>query len=220
MTILLTKENAGLGNPAQLDDVTHLRVGVSWDASTRGRGGLLGRLSRKGGVDLDLFAVLSTNKDPRRLVSGISPELLNPLHGRDGDGSITHSGDNTTGHGEGDDEVIDARLTSIPMRYDSIVFVVANFKAGGMAAAMQDKGFQGADNVLFTGYSVDNGTSTREWEIEPSLLSTENCCLLAKVIRSSSTDMFAPWKISVVEDFKRITPGDKMSLLRATQSVL
>lgn len=220
MSIALNKNNAPVGGTATLDDVKHLRVGVSWDPSTRGRGGLLGKLSRKGGVDLDLFAVLSTGREPKRLVSGFSPELLNPLHGRDGDGSITHSGDNTTGHGEGDDEVIDAHLAAIPMRYDSIVFAVANFKAHGMSAAMQDKGFQGADNVLFTGYNVIDGRPQSEWEIEPSLLATENCCLLVKVTRTSSTDPYAPWRIEVLEDFRRITAGDKMSLLRATQNVL
>ena len=43
------------------------------------------------------------------------------------DGSIVHTGDNRTGAGEGDDEVINVNLTAIPANVQSLVFTVNSF---------------------------------------------------------------------------------------------
>lgn len=44
-------------------------------------------------------------------------------------GSITHRGDNLTGVGDGDDEVVDVNLSAIPAEVDSVVFVVNIYDA-------------------------------------------------------------------------------------------
>ncbi|MBL6987690.1 MAG: TerD family protein [Methylobacter sp.] len=41
-----------------------------------------------------------------------------------GDGSVQHQGDNTTGEGEGDDEVVKVELSKVPGELDKIVFAV------------------------------------------------------------------------------------------------
>ncbi|MFI3217776.1 MAG: TerD family protein [Methylococcales bacterium] len=41
-----------------------------------------------------------------------------------GDGSVQHQGDNTTGAGEGDDEVVKVELSKIPSDLDKVVFSV------------------------------------------------------------------------------------------------
>ena len=46
------------------------------------------------------------------------------------DGSVHHRGDNLTGVGDGDDEVIDVDLTKVPADVDQIVFVVNIYEAG------------------------------------------------------------------------------------------
>ncbi|CAM5578964.1 hypothetical protein SVIOM342S_02123 [Streptomyces violaceorubidus] len=61
--ITLTKE----GGPADLDGVTHLSIGVSWDPTAGSSGGVLGKLRRKTGTDLDLIAVALQGGDPVRL---------------------------------------------------------------------------------------------------------------------------------------------------------
>ncbi len=44
-------------------------------------------------------------------------------------GAVYHSGDNLTGAGEGDKEVINVNLESLPKQYDGVVFVVNIYKA-------------------------------------------------------------------------------------------
>ena len=47
---------------------------------------------------------------------------------RSKDGSVVHSGDNLTGEGEGDDEVITVDLDRLPASVQTIVFVVSSFR--------------------------------------------------------------------------------------------
>jgi len=42
-------------------------------------------------------------------------------------GSIVHSGDNLTGEGDGDDEVINVDLTKVPTNVESLVFTINSF---------------------------------------------------------------------------------------------
>lgn len=204
-TINLNKDNAGPGNAANLDEVTHLRFGAAWDQSMRGQSGLLGRLSRKGGADLDLIAVLMQGS---KAVKYVGMDNLNPLNG-----AIVHSGDETKGAKEGDDEVIDVDFARIPTSYDAIFFTVSVFKKGGMGTAMQDEGFQGAKNVEFHVYNTSHGTPVLDAEIMPDLAGTENGCLVAKVSRTHATDTTAPWKIEVYEEMVSFEKGSMQALL-------
>ncbi|MYT58838.1 chemical-damaging agent resistance protein C, partial [Streptomyces sp. SID7834] len=45
------------------------------------------------------------------------------------DGSVEHTGDNLTGEGEGDDEVIKVNLSGVPADVDKIVFPVSIYEA-------------------------------------------------------------------------------------------
>jgi len=45
------------------------------------------------------------------------------------DGAVQHTGDNTTGVGEGDDETIRVELTKIPAELDKVVFTVTIYDA-------------------------------------------------------------------------------------------
>lgn len=204
-SISLSKDNAGPGNAATLDGVTKLRFGAAWDPSTRGKSGLLGKLSRKGGADLDLIAILMQGS---KAVKYVGLDNLDPLNG-----PIIHSGDETQGSKEGDDETIDVDFARIPISYDAIFFTVAVFKETGMSRAMQDQGFQGAKNVEFHVYNLSGATPVQDAEIMPDLAGTENCCLIAKVSRTHPTDVNAPWKIEVYEEMVTITAGSMPSLL-------
>jgi hypothetical protein len=88
--LTLTKEDG----PADLDGVTHLSIGVSWDPTAGTSGGVLGVLRRKAGTDLDLIAIAMQGAEPVRL-AGL--DSLDPLGNR----ALVHSGDNQTGRGGG-----------------------------------------------------------------------------------------------------------------------
>lgn len=160
-------------------------VGAAWDASTKGRGGIFGRGSKKLGADLDAAAVLFQDDEPVTLCVGWDENYQNPLHGQPGDGTVLHTGDAVTGNEvqDGDDEAVILHLDRIPAEFHRIVVQVAAFKKRNKA--MKDQGFQGASNVLFTVYDGDPKNKNKQFCIRPSLVGRENCvivCVLDRVI--------------------------------------
>ncbi|WP_377273067.1 TerD family protein [Peterkaempfera sp. SMS 1(5)a] len=188
--ITLTKEDG----PADLDGVTHLSIGVSWDPTAGTSGGLMGKIRRKSGTDLDLIAIAMQGADPVRL-AGL--DSLDPL----GNGSLVHSGDNQTGHGDGDDETVTVEFGRVPSNITAIVFIAAAFKRGSS--------FQKARNVSFKVYDATGGSTQQVADIWPSLLSTDNGCAVAKAIRHG-----ASWKLQVINETGKIKQGDEPALMR------
>jgi tellurium resistance protein TerZ len=83
-----------------LAGITTLGMGLSWDATSGSSGGLLGIAKRKKGVDLDAFGILlDGDGQPVRYVGLDVTDAMD-------DGSVTSTGDNQTGKGSGDDELI------------------------------------------------------------------------------------------------------------------
>jgi stress response protein SCP2 len=192
--ITLTKEDG----PADLDGVTHLSLGVSWDPTAGSSGGMLGKLRRKSGTDLDLIAIALQGQDPVRL-AGL--DSLDPM----GNGSLVHSGDNQTGHGDGDDETVTVEFARIPPNITSIVFIAAAYKKGSS--------FQKARNVSFKVYDATGGSSQQVADIWPSLLTQDNGCAVAKVLRVDGT-----WKLTVINTTGKIKQGDEHALMRFATS--
>lgn len=113
-SIMLTKgERISLNkdNP-NLDTIL---VGLGWD------------INYSGGEDFDLDAsvlMLGCGDKLERNDNFIYyKNLLSPC------GSIHHYGDNRTGAGEGDDEVIEVKLKSIPTNVEKLVFIVSIYEA-------------------------------------------------------------------------------------------
>lgn len=104
----LTKTNPGL---------TKLMVGLGWDEAPRKRG-FFGAAPQE--IDCDASAVLLDDKDhltrKERLV------YFGNL--RSNCESVIHSGDNLTGAGDGDDEVINVDLSRVPTDVKKILFTV------------------------------------------------------------------------------------------------
>lgn len=187
------------------DDVASIggkiRVGASWDTSARGQGGLMGRLSRKVGADLDAVAVVFMDGQPVRMAGiGNNDPMKN--------GTIQHSGDNQTGQGEGDDETIDVDLDRLDADIEKIVFMVAAFKTKNKTRG--DQGFGGADNVEFTVYDSAMTPPKKEFRILPSLLGKENCCIVAVIERQPGGFVMKKSSAKV-----QVTHGDVQKLLMA-----
>ncbi|MFD8220953.1 TerD family protein [Streptomyces sp. NPDC059697] len=188
--ITLTKEDG----PADLDGVTHLSIGVSWDPTAGSSGGVMGALRRKTGTDLDLIAIAMQGMDPVRL-AGL--DSLDPM----GNGSLVHSGDNQTGRGEGDDETLTVEFARIPSNITTIVFIAAAFKKGSS--------FQKARNISFKVYDATGGTTQQVADIWPSLLTQDNGCAVAKAVRVDGS-----WKLEVINVTGKIKQGDEHALMR------
>jgi tellurium resistance protein TerD len=104
--VSLTKEAPGL---------TAVLVGLGWDARTTT------------GADFDLDASALMCGTSGKILSDSHFVFFNNLHSPEG--SVEHTGDNLTGEGEGDDEVIKVNLAAVPAECDKIVFTVSIYDA-------------------------------------------------------------------------------------------
>lgn len=99
-----------------------VKMGLGWDVASSGGGflsGLFGGGSNDS-IDLDASCIMfDSHKQP------VDAIWFGQLQSKDG--SISHSGDNRTGAGEGDDEVINVNLAQIPTNVQSLVFTVNSF---------------------------------------------------------------------------------------------
>ncbi|RBO89598.1 TerD family protein [Nocardia puris] len=100
-TVSLTKQ----GEPP----LTRVRMGLGWDPATHGRS-----------VDLDA-SVIAYNAQGKKLIN------VWFLRREAFEGVIKHSGDNLTGRGDGDDEVITVDLPALPPEVYALVFTVNSF---------------------------------------------------------------------------------------------
>jgi tellurium resistance protein TerD len=141
--VSLTKEAPGL---------TAVLVGLGWDARTTS------------GADFDL--------DASALILGTSGKILSDAHFvffnnlTSPDGSVEHTGDNLTGEGEGDDEVIKVNLAAVPAEADRIVVTVSIYDAETRAQSFGQvrnayiRVVNQADNTELTRYDLSEDAST------------------------------------------------------------
>ncbi|WP_242901718.1 TerD family protein [Actinomadura terrae] len=97
--------------------LTRVRMGLGWDAvAKKGRFGK----SKAQSIDLDASCLLFDG-------SGNLADQVWFRQLRSKDGSVLHTGDNLTGAGEGDDEVINVDLQGVPANVVQLVFTVNSF---------------------------------------------------------------------------------------------
>lgn len=103
----LTKGNPGL---------SRLLVGLGWDTN-----------KYKGGADFDLDAAAFLLGSDGKVTNDMDFVFYNNL--KHYSGAVTHTGDNLTGEGEGDDEVIKVDLSRVPPIISKITFTVTIHEA-------------------------------------------------------------------------------------------
>lgn len=96
--------------------LTHIRMGLGWDPIKQR--GMFG--NRTPDIDLDASALLFAEHQ----VADVC--YYGQLASKDG--SIRHQGDNLTGEGDGDDEVINVDLTRIPAYITTVFFTVTSYR--------------------------------------------------------------------------------------------
>jgi tellurium resistance protein TerZ len=106
--ISLTKNGGGT--------LTKVRMGLGWDATPKK--GFFG--SKAQSIDLDASCLIFDGSG--QLVDQVWFQQL-----RSSDGAVTHTGDNRTGAGDGDDESIVVDLVALPAAAQTLVFVVNSF---------------------------------------------------------------------------------------------
>ncbi|MEM8830355.1 MAG: TerD family protein [Cyanobacteria bacterium P01_G01_bin.19] len=93
-------------------------VGLGWDTNITDTGG-----------DFDIDASVFLIDKSEKLVSDNHFIFYNNLTSPDPDKSVEHLGDNRTGAGEGDDEVIKVNLKQVPAEVNKIVMTVTIHEA-------------------------------------------------------------------------------------------
>jgi tellurium resistance protein TerZ len=173
MAVNLNKGSSLSLQKADGSALTLVRLGLGWDALPKK--GLFGR-SSGGDVDLDASAIMFNAA--KKEVGIVSFAKL-----RSQDGSITHSGDNLTGAGDGDDEQITVDLARVPADVQSIVFVITSYSSHR---------FDGLSNVFARVVDLSNGES----EVARYNLAekgTNTASVIAKLSREGSG-----WKVTAV----------------------
>ncbi|MFD1828281.1 MULTISPECIES: TerD family protein [Streptomyces] len=96
-------------------NLTAVVVGLGWDARTTT------------GADFDLDASALLTNAEGKVANDQNFVFFNNLTSPDG--SVEHTGDNLTGEGDGDDEVIKVNLAAVPADVAKIVFPVSIYEA-------------------------------------------------------------------------------------------
>ena len=109
MSISLNK-GANLSLSKEAPGLTKILVGLGWDTRS------------SDGQDFDLDASAFLLKDGDKVRSDADFIFYNQL--KSTDGSVEHTGDNTTGEGDGDDEVVKVDLSRVPADVQKISVAV------------------------------------------------------------------------------------------------
>lgn len=192
-----------------LSGVQVLEMGLGWDKSTGGHGGALGWLSREVGSDLDGVATFRVGSKPVKYLGW--DELDCFANEGSAAGSATHTGDNQTGKGSGDDETIRLELARIPIRITEIVLNAAAFKKGSS--------MKRAKNICVTLYDSSGGSKSPVAWIEPSLLKPKNTIGVAVLRRKRDEEgKIIPntWELKVLDTSVDVKQGDRDDFLIKT----
>ncbi|MFJ1702016.1 TerD family protein [Kitasatospora sp. NPDC088346] len=95
-------------------NLTQVQIGLGWDA----------RSTTGASFDLDASALLCSGG---KVLGDEYFVFYNNL--KSPEGSVEHQGDNLTGDGDGDDEVVQVHLDLVPAQVDKVVFAVSIYDA-------------------------------------------------------------------------------------------
>ncbi|MFD0854505.1 TerD family protein [Actinomadura adrarensis] len=162
--VSLTKQAPGL---------TAVTVGLGWDLRTTT------------GADFDLDASAMVLDGSGKIVSDQHFVFFNNL--RTPDGGVEHTGDNTTGLGEGDDEQIKVSFTAMPDAAQRVAFAVSIYEADS-----RGQNFGQVRNAFIRVVNQADGTEMARYDLSEDA-STETAMVFGELYRNG-----AEWKFRAV----------------------
>jgi tellurium resistance protein TerD len=173
--ISLSKEAPGL---------TKLMCGLGWDVVKKSGGGFFRNFG--GGHDYDLDASIICLDANGQLTAKENIIYFGNLQHLSG--SITHTGDNLTGAGDGDDEVIIVDLLRIPADIVKLVFVINIYDC---IARKQD--FTQIENAFVRLVNAANNKELARYNLSGKEYSGMTGMILAEVYRHNNE-----WKMAAI----------------------
>ena len=162
--VSLSKEDPGLKK---------ILVGLGWDVRTTD------------GVEFDLDASLFMLNNTGKVRNDNDFIFYNNL--KSTDGSVEHTGDNRTGAGEGDDEVIKIDLQKVPADVDKLVIGITIHEAD-----VRKQNFGMVNSAFIRVVNQDNDREIVKFDLSEDM-STETAMLFGEVYRNGEE-----WKFRAV----------------------
>lgn len=157
----------------QAPNLTAVSVGLGWDARSTT------------GADFDLDASVIATGEDRKVVSDKHFVFYNNL--RSPEGAIEHLGDNLTGAGEGDDEVVNVDLAATPPSITNILFAVSIYDAD-----TRQQSFGQVRNAFIRVVDRATGSELARYDLTEES-STETAMVFGELYRSG-----AEWKFRAI----------------------
>ena len=151
-------------------------VGLGWDTNITDTGGDFD-------IDASVFLVGSNEK----LVSDNHFIFYNNLTSPDANKSVEHLGDNRTGAGEGDDEVIKVSLKQVPSEVNKIVMTVTIHDA-----EQKQQNFGQVQNAFVRVVNAENSEEVVRYDLTEDF-SVETALIMAELYRKDGE-----WRVNAV----------------------
>ena len=151
-------------------------VGLGWDTKVT-----------DGGYDFDLDASVFLLGNNEKLLSDQHFIFYNNLTSPDADKSVQHMGDNLTGAGEGDDEVIKINLPKVPSEVQKIVVTVTIHEAD-----KRSQNFGQVDNAFVRVVNAANQEEVIRYDLTEDY-SIETALIMAEIYRKNEE-----WRVNAV----------------------
>ncbi|MGQ0630628.1 MAG: TerD family protein [Sporichthyaceae bacterium] len=163
--VSLTKEAGGT--------LAAVTVGLGWDVRSTT------------GADFDLDASAIGLDASGKVVSDKHFVFFNNL--KSPEGAIEHTGDNTTGEGDGDDEQVKVNLAAMPPEVDKVVFPVSIYDADARGQA-----FGQVRNAFIRVVNQSGGAELARYDLSEDA-ATETAMVFGEIYRNSGE-----WKFRAV----------------------
>jgi tellurium resistance protein TerZ len=170
--------NLSKGQKISLDkeagtQLSQIIMGLGWDPVKKK--GLFGFGGGSQEVDLDASCIMFDEQ-------GAQTDAVWFRQLKSKDGSITHTGDNRTGEGDGDDEQIIVNLTTVPANVKSLVFTVNSFTG---------QNFSQVENATCRIINASNNQEVARFNL--STLGNHNAQIMVKLYRHGGE-----WKLHAI----------------------
>lgn len=153
--------------------LSRILIGLGWDVRTTD------------GADFDLDSSVLLLGDNGKVPS--DREFIFYNQPQSADGSVVHQGDNRTGAGDGDDEVVTADLSKLPANIQKVAIVVSIHDAEG-----RSQNFGQVRNAYVRIVNLDNDHEIARYDLTEEF-STETALIFADVYRHNGE-----WKFGAV----------------------